>query len=53
MIRRIRVHYRLQAPEEARETVERVHGFHASKCPVYKSLYRAIDITTSFELIAG
>ena len=52
VIRRIRVHYRLQAPEESREVVERVHGFHTSKCPVYRSLRRVIEITTSYELLA-
>jgi len=49
-IRRIHVTYHLQAGEEHRETVERVHGFHADKCPVYRSIHTAIDITTGFEL---
>lgn len=53
MIRRIHVHYRLRAPEDARETVERVHGVHTSHCPVYRSIHRAIEITTSYELVAG
>lgn len=34
-----------------RETVERVHSVHASKCPVYKSIHQAIDVTTSYELV--
>lgn len=51
MIRRIHVHYRVKAPEDVRETVERVHGVHASKCPVYRSIHRAIEITTSYELV--
>ena len=50
VIRRIRVAFRLAAPEEARPTVERVHGIFAEKCPVYRSLRDAIEITTSFEL---
>lgn len=53
VIRRIHVAYRLKAPEDARETVERVHGFHASKCPVYRSIHPAIEVTTSYELMAG
>jgi uncharacterized OsmC-like protein len=52
VIKRIHVHYRLKAGEEHRETVERVHGFHASKCPVYRSIAGSIDITTDFELVA-
>jgi uncharacterized OsmC-like protein len=43
---------RLRAPEEVRETVERVHGVYAMRCPVYRSLHRAIEISSSYELIA-
>lgn len=50
VIRSVHVTYRLKAGEEHRETVERVHGFHAAKCPVYKTLKDAIEITTDFEL---
>jgi uncharacterized OsmC-like protein len=53
VIRRIRVHYKLQAPETARETVERLHGVHADKCPVARSLSPGIDIQTSYELVTG
>lgn len=51
VIRRIRVRYRLRAPAAAGETVERVHGLHHRFCPVYRSLHRAIDITTELELV--
>lgn len=51
VIKRIRVRYRLRAPEEHRETVERVHGMHAKFCPVYRSLCDSIDITTELELL--
>lgn len=51
VIRRIHVRYRLKAAEEHRETVERVHGFHRERCPVYKSIYQSIDITTQYELL--
>jgi len=50
VIRRIHVAIQLQAPDEARETIERVHGFFADKCPVYRSLRAAIEITSSWEL---
>ena len=53
IIRRIHVHLKLAAPETARETVERVHGMYAEKCPIYRSLIAAIQITTSYELMAG
>jgi uncharacterized OsmC-like protein len=51
VIRRIHVAMTLRATEEVRETVERVHSFFASKCPVFRSLSPAIQITSSYELI--
>ena len=50
VIRRIHVVYHLVAPVEARETIERVHRVHAQHCPVYRSLHKAIEITTEYEL---
>jgi uncharacterized OsmC-like protein len=50
VIRRIHVEFALQAPEDARETVDRVHGFFADKCPIYRSLGPAIQITSSYNL---
>ena len=44
---------RLDAAEEARETVERVHGLYAMRCPLYRTLHTAIAFTTSYELVAG
>jgi uncharacterized OsmC-like protein len=51
ILRRIHVTYKLRAPAGQREVIERVHGFHADYCPVYRSLAPAIDITTELELI--
>ncbi|MEZ5403824.1 MAG: OsmC family protein [Bryobacteraceae bacterium] len=53
IIRRIHVRLVLKAPPEAMDTVERVHGFFADKCPVYRSLKDAIAITTSLVHKAG
>ena len=50
VIRRIHVTYKLQADEEHLDAIERVHDFHRDKCPVYRTLKPAIDITTSYEL---
>jgi uncharacterized OsmC-like protein len=36
----------LRAGEPQRETAERVHGFFADRCPVYRTLKPAIQITT-------
>jgi uncharacterized OsmC-like protein len=51
VIKRIHVVYEVVAPEDARETIERVHGFHREKCPVYRSLHKAIDITTEYRML--
>ncbi|SRR5208282_5641949 len=50
VIRRVHVHYFLDGAEQARETVERVHRVYADKCPVYKTLRPAFEITSDFEL---
>jgi len=52
VIRRIHVAMRLVAPEETKATVERVHGIYAMRCPLYRTLHKAIQLTSSFELVA-
>ena len=51
IIRRIHVDIKLRAAEDVRETVERVHGFFAQKCPVFRSLSPGIQITSSYTLL--
>ena len=46
MIRRIHVTLRLKAEESHRETANRVHGFFADRCPIYRTLKPAIVMTT-------
>ena len=50
VIRRIHVSFRLLASEEVRETVERVHGMYAMRCPLYRTLHKAIALTSSYTL---
>jgi uncharacterized OsmC-like protein len=50
VIKRIHVKMRLKAGEENRATAERVHGFYAEKCPVYRSIKGSIAITTELVL---
>ncbi len=50
VIRRIHVEYHLVAPEEERETVERVHGMYAMRCPLYRTLHNAIQLSSSYVL---
>jgi uncharacterized OsmC-like protein len=52
VIRRIHVAMRLAAPEEVKETVERVHGIYAMRCPLYRTLHKAIQLTSSYTLVA-
>ena len=51
VIRRIHVAMRLAAPETARKAIERVHGIYAMNCPLYRTLHKAIQLTSSFELV--
>jgi uncharacterized OsmC-like protein len=46
VIRRIHVRLRLKIDDAHRETATRVHGIFADKCPVYRSLKAAIEMTT-------
>jgi organic hydroperoxide reductase OsmC/OhrA len=44
------VTYHLKLKSEMRETVEKVHGFHADYCPVARSIKGCIDITTELHM---
>ena len=50
VIRRIDVAMRLVAAEGVRETVERAHGMYAMRCPLYRTLHNAIQLTSSYTL---
>jgi uncharacterized OsmC-like protein len=50
VIRRIHLSMQLAAPEQVRETVERAHGLYAMRCPLYRTLHKTIQLTSSFTL---
>lgn len=52
VIRRIHVALRLTAPEQVRETVDRVHAMYAMRCPLYRTLHNAIQLTSSYTLMS-
>lgn len=52
VIRRIHVAMRLVAAEASREKVERTHAVYAMRCPLYRTLHEAIQLTSSCELVA-
>lgn len=48
VVKRIHVEYELRGVEDdEHDTVERVLGFHADKCPVARSISPQIAVTTS------
>lgn len=52
MLKRIHVRYLLTVGSGVDlAVVERVHGFHAGKCPVARSIGDAIAITTEFATV--
>ena len=47
VLNKIHVRYTLRdCPDDKREAAERAHTHHASRCPVAKSIEKAIEITT-------
>lgn len=53
VIRRIHVAMRLAAPPEVKLTAERVHDIYAMRCPLYRTLHKAIQLTSSVELASS
>ena len=53
LMKRVHVSHNLRAedPAAVRDTVERVHGVYAQRCPVYRSLIPAFPITSSVEIV--
>ena len=51
VIRRIHVAMRLEASDDTKPTVERTHGLYAMHCPLYRTLHKAIQLTSSIEII--
>jgi uncharacterized OsmC-like protein len=51
VIRRIHVAMHLATFTEHRETIDRVHNIYAMNCPLYRTLHKAIQLTSSYDLI--
>jgi uncharacterized OsmC-like protein len=52
VIRRIHVQMKLAAASDLAETIERVHGLYAMRCPLYRTLHNAIALSSSYALVA-
>ena len=50
VIKRIHVHMTLAATADVRDTVDRVHGFYAMRCPLYRTLHHAIALSSTCEV---
>jgi uncharacterized OsmC-like protein len=54
VLRRIHVVFSLKdVAAEKVEPATRAHDVFTMKCPVYRSVYRAIDVTTELTFVAG
>ena len=51
VIRRIHVEMHLAAATEHRNTIDRVHSLYAMNCPLYRTLHKAIQLTSSYDLL--
>jgi uncharacterized OsmC-like protein len=51
VIRRIHVAMQLVAAEDSRGMVDRVHALYAMRCPLYRTLHNAIELTSSYQIV--
>ncbi|WP_420826243.1 OsmC family protein [Egibacter rhizosphaerae] len=52
VLQRIHVRFELQVdPDADRATIDRVHGFFADRCPVYRSIHPQIHCSTEVTLV--
>jgi uncharacterized OsmC-like protein len=51
VLKRVHVEYTLRLePDADREKVQRAFDYHMPRCPVYRSIGAAVEITTSLRL---
>jgi uncharacterized OsmC-like protein len=53
VIRRVHVAMRLVADPGLKDKIERVHEMYAMNCPLYRTLHKAIELTSSYELVSS
>ncbi len=51
VIRRIRVALRLVADPSRTEVIDRVHSLYAMKCPLFRTLHKAIALSSTVEIV--
>jgi len=50
VVKRIHVNYTLKLDREKHEAAERAHELHARYCPVARTIWNCVDISTSLEM---
>jgi len=50
VVKRIHVKYTLTLDPEKHEAAERAHKHHAKFCPVARTIWNCVDITTSLKM---
>ena len=54
VLKRIDVRYTLRVdPDADRDKIQRAFDHHAPRCPVYRSIGAAVEITTSLDLVGS
>jgi len=51
VIRRIHVAMRLAAPADLRGKIDRVHEMYSMHCPLFRTLHKSIQLTSSWTLV--
>jgi organic hydroperoxide reductase OsmC/OhrA len=50
VLRRIQVVYHLRISSQQRELAARIHGVHAGRCPVARSISPCVEIATDLQI---
>jgi uncharacterized OsmC-like protein len=52
VLRRIHVAFVLRGAAEREPEAQRAHEHYKSRCPIYRSIHQAIEVTSALELIS-
>ena len=52
VLRRIHVVFALRGAAEREPDAQRAHEHYKSRCPIYRSIHQAIEVTSALELVS-
>ncbi len=52
VLRRIHVAFELRGAAEREPEAQRAHEHYKSRCPIYRSIHQAIEVTSALELVS-